>query len=282
MIKMKELNITPNMATELLKQNTGNFRQINQGRVLRYADDMRHERWMFSGDPIRFDIDGQLLDGQHRLKAIIASGTTQRMVLMEGLLNESALTMDKGQPRSVRSWLTHKGTKNAVNVSSIAKHVMMHRKNCWHVIAWGSAYSSDSEIIQFAEDHDDTLQSAFRIANHVGKKSGIGTTILGAIMHEAAYPETCESIELCQWFCESMERGIGLSKTDAVYHLRERLTVKHATQKESPFMVRTLSTIAWNRTAEQLPTKVLRYNLVGPQKSEPVMRIVNLSGFEVI
>lgn len=278
-IKIAEVLITKDVAEEYLRKNTGNFRTLNASRVRRYQMDMESGRWGFSGDPIRFDTNGILIDGQHRLHAIVKSNVSVMMVVITGLEPESAMTIDKGQPRGTQAWLRHSGMKNSNNISSIAKQCLMHRKNAWHVVAFGTAYCSDSEIIEFASKYETTLQAAYAMAATAGRVSGVTASLLAAIMHEAAYPNHAESIELCKWFCDGLRSGIGYSKSDAVYHLRERMMVKHSTQKESPYMIRMISTIAWNKTADGIPTKTLRFNPTGPHQTEPQTRIRNLSGF---
>src|SRR5262245_54107702 len=64
--------ITPDLAQELLRQNE-NIRSIKQPVAMKYTADMLLDRWPLTGEPLIFDRDGKLRNGQHRLTACIRS-----------------------------------------------------------------------------------------------------------------------------------------------------------------------------------------------------------------
>lgn len=62
---VKIVEVSPELASEWLKGNDFN-RKLSPTITSRYADEMKNNRWAFTGDSIKFDSDGTLLDGQHR------------------------------------------------------------------------------------------------------------------------------------------------------------------------------------------------------------------------
>ena len=62
----KTLDITPDMAAQMLERNTMN-RNISQLNVTRYANDMASGAWEQNGETIKIAEDGTILDGQHPL-----------------------------------------------------------------------------------------------------------------------------------------------------------------------------------------------------------------------
>jgi len=70
---MARIKIGPKKAAELLENNDHN-RKITQSRVSEYAKEMRNGMWMYNGETITRSVSGKLMDGQHRLLAVIASG----------------------------------------------------------------------------------------------------------------------------------------------------------------------------------------------------------------
>jgi hypothetical protein len=66
-ISSELVEITPAMAREWLEKNIENNRGVGAQVVDAYARDMLAGKWYIPGDPIRFDEDGNLIDGQHRL-----------------------------------------------------------------------------------------------------------------------------------------------------------------------------------------------------------------------
>ena len=73
------IEVTPEMATEWLKGNTKN-RPINEEKVAEYAEKMRLGEWRERHSvPIILQSDGRLINGQHRLYAIIRAGVAVRL-----------------------------------------------------------------------------------------------------------------------------------------------------------------------------------------------------------
>lgn len=94
-----DMAVTPQLAEEWLNQNTRN-RKLSSLLVTKYADQMKQGLWHYDAEPIRFDKDGNLIDGQHRLWAIVESGTTQRFLVVRGLDTRAFVTIDTGKVRS--------------------------------------------------------------------------------------------------------------------------------------------------------------------------------------
>ncbi len=92
--------ITPAKAQQWLNHNKGN-RKLRDGVVEKYAEDMRQGRWTRCPMPISFYADGEVADGQHRLWAIVESGTTQEFLVLRNLAREDGLNIDTGLSRGV-------------------------------------------------------------------------------------------------------------------------------------------------------------------------------------
>lgn len=68
-------NIGPDLAMQMLEKNEKN-RKINPYRITKLINDIKGGAWTISPTPISFSPDGTLLDGQHRLTAIVRAGAT--------------------------------------------------------------------------------------------------------------------------------------------------------------------------------------------------------------
>lgn len=93
-------NITPAIAQIYLDTQRVN-RTINKNRVKAYASQMRRGEWSVSNDAITFDIEGCLINGQHRLSALIEAGVTISMLVGRNYPLESQAIFDSGQARTV-------------------------------------------------------------------------------------------------------------------------------------------------------------------------------------
>lgn len=104
------IEVTPELARQWLKNNTAN-RDIDGNYVERYAGDMRAGNWAFNGETIKIADTRKILDGQHRLMAVVESGVTVRLLVIAGLPEETQETMDQGRPRSLGDVLQLRGEK---------------------------------------------------------------------------------------------------------------------------------------------------------------------------
>lgn len=89
-MNVRIVDITPELARELLSQLAPYQRRIDRKHVASLEADMRAGRWTPNGSPIRFDADGRLCDGQHRLAAAIAADITLRQCVVIGDLSVQA------------------------------------------------------------------------------------------------------------------------------------------------------------------------------------------------
>jgi hypothetical protein len=95
--------VTPEIAANWLAYNTSN-RQLRKSLVRDYAAQMKDGEWMVTHQQIAFTgnltLPGRLIDGQHRLSAVILSGVSVRMAVAFGVDEKTFTVTDRGAPRS--------------------------------------------------------------------------------------------------------------------------------------------------------------------------------------
>lgn len=95
-------DITPKRATEILATNHINNRSLSQSTINKYADMMQKGMWHVAGcEAIKLSSDGVLVDGQHRLTAIVQANRTITMLLITGVPKKVFSTLDTGKTRSL-------------------------------------------------------------------------------------------------------------------------------------------------------------------------------------
>lgn len=109
------LNITPEMALDMLCKNSSN-RKVRTDRVRYYAEQMKAGNWHLTGQGITFATDGTLLDGQHRLYAIVECEIPQTMLVVYDA--DKVATYDCGLKRTVVDQLQLAGEKFSNSVMS--------------------------------------------------------------------------------------------------------------------------------------------------------------------
>ena len=88
-MKLQVVKVTPEIAARWLKNN-GKNRSLSIAHVKRLAASMAAGRWSLNGQTISFDDQGRLLDGQHRLSAVVMSGVTVDMAIATDVIDERA------------------------------------------------------------------------------------------------------------------------------------------------------------------------------------------------
>jgi hypothetical protein len=90
--------ITPERAREYLGRNLNN-RRIRKPSVACLARAIRQDEWQLTHQGIAFNCDGSLIDGQHRLLAIIEANKAVPMYVTRGAPKDTVRVIDAGTIR---------------------------------------------------------------------------------------------------------------------------------------------------------------------------------------
>lgn len=99
---VEKILITPEMAKNLLEKNVTN-RRLAPATVKKYAYEMSSGSWMSTHQGIAIDESGQVIDGQHRLSAIVLSGVSilTTLSIYEGDVKTLMIPLDRGKMRTM-------------------------------------------------------------------------------------------------------------------------------------------------------------------------------------
>src|SRR4030095_5230551 len=89
-------SITPELALQWLESSNLHNRPVRQSVVMKYARDMATGNWHLTHQGISFTDDGILIDGQHRLWAVVESNHTIKMMVTRGMALETQNALDGG------------------------------------------------------------------------------------------------------------------------------------------------------------------------------------------
>ena len=93
------MKVTPEFASKALA-SIGRQRTLRSAIVRRHADNMLAGAWVTTHQGISFNSQGELIDGQHRLAAVVMSGVTLDMLVTFGLNIGYGAPMDVGIKRT--------------------------------------------------------------------------------------------------------------------------------------------------------------------------------------
>lgn len=118
--------IGPEKAKAALARQPRN-RKVNQKRVEKYKHDIETDNWS-PASMVIFDEDGNLVDGQHRLLAIVAAGKAAWLVVFYGLEKRFIPHIDTGRVRTAGDMLAF--LEGADGMTSLANKSTMIRIVC--------------------------------------------------------------------------------------------------------------------------------------------------------
>lgn len=116
-------HVTPELAQEWLRFNTHN-RRLDKRNAGHLRDAIMQREWYMNGEAIIFSDDGSLLNGQHRLWAIIMAGIGVDVLVVRGVCPAAFRTLDSGRVRRSGEVLALDGEKNSNKIAAAVQALL--------------------------------------------------------------------------------------------------------------------------------------------------------------
>lgn len=250
-------DITPTLAQKWLDTSNTHNRNLRPLRVADYARDMRTGQWVENGDALRFATDGTLLDGQHRLAAVVESGATVPMLVVSGLAPAAQDTVDDGVRRTLQDVLTLRGEQNASALGAVLRRAFL-----WEGYpdrqprGYAKVRPTNAEALDMLKRHPE-LRVAAGEANRIYSggvpmpKSALG------LAHWLTY--RLDESDAAEFFAR-LQFGDKLTRHDAIFQLRKRcFELRQKPGREADHVYFALIAKAWNFYRDGTPVEILSY-----------------------
>ena len=258
------LQVTPKQAAEWLENNNENNRNILVHVVDKYTRDMLAEptRWVYTGDPIQFDTEGNLLNGQHRLSAVVQSGKSQKFLIIEGLDRVAQDSMDANAVRTTGQQLQLHGIKNGPQTTAVIRLLLK-----WNTgsIARKASYST-AEVRDFLDENLSNINESMHWYYTIGGNIPLSRAAVGAFVFQLLElsqnnPEFTSQEDVMD-FLGKMESGADLDPGHPILTLRNTVLRQRQSKVHRNAVRDTYSLVrTWNAYASGE-----RYNkLLGPR-----------------
>lgn len=180
--------ITPKIAEKLLKRNKSN-RPLREMDVDNYADEINNDHWFVTNNGIGICEDGTLMDGQHRLNAIIKSGIAQEITVVRNIKAEAASIIDTGRKRRLEDFLAMGGYQN-YSVLSGAARLIYALNNGHKSLSQGTVRVSTKttihKILEFIKSEANLVKNVdYALRNYKGLIKNSTHPIVTGIFHIA-------------------------------------------------------------------------------------------------
>ncbi len=150
------MTITPELARRTLEKSTQLNRKINKRVVYRYAEDIKRDAWRLNGETIIFDADGNLLNGHHRLTAVVLAGKPIRSFVAHDVDRTAYTTIDTGRIRSAGDVFSMADIPNANTVSAALRLVCAYDQGMLYSI--NNAHITNERLKACLEENPEILE----------------------------------------------------------------------------------------------------------------------------
>lgn len=211
MLRTQLIEVTPPLAEKWLADHNEGNRPISKSVVKRYADDIKNGRWMLTHQGPAFDDSDRLIDGQHRLSAVIESGIPVPMYVTFGADPETFAVIDinyKRQPGHLVPGPYAKAKAAAARFLTAPPRLVY------------VANFHNRDAVRIATENMPYIEDAAALAYLVYKTAKINTAMHTAVLTLALQSERVAS-RVPEWV-EGLATGVGLDRTDPRLALRNR------------------------------------------------------------
>ena len=243
--------VDPVTAERWLSRNSRN-RKVRDAVVDQYARDMATGRWQVTGEAIKFASDGSLLDGQHRLSAVVKSGVTVQMFVVRGLHPQSQGAMDTGSKRTASDVLDIAGEQNTSLIAAMTRLALTVQ-----VGRLGSRWQpSHAEITVFLAENPEIRDFA-AFARGVARRTDCPPAVVAYTTWIFSKIDPAAAREF--WIAAAEK--VGLSPGDPVIALTNRFA--ESRRNKVPLSQRALLSViyrAWNSRRAGKPMRLIKVN----------------------
>lgn len=253
------VTVTPETARRWLEHNTRN-RRVDQTNVDMFVRLIRNGRWALTNDAIAFADDGTLLNGQHRLTAIVEAGSSCQVLVIRGMPADDQVHMDTGKKRSAGDHLAILGMRNYSNLAAISRVALLWQRDA--LVHESNHKVSPDEITQFIFDNPD-LVAAAEYAVHIRTHLETPVSVAGCAVWLLRHVDAQDA----DLFMDAWSSGAGLNEGSPILALTQRLReVRRNRRRVSRAEHLALILRAWNlwRDGKSVASLPLRARASGP------------------
>ena len=262
----KEL-ITPEIAKKLLEKNDIN-RRFKMPVVFRYANDMTSGKWKDdTAELIKISKNNNLLDGQHRMKAVTIANIPVFFWVAYNLEESVFDVLDTGSSRSSADTFKVAGIKNDSGMSSIISSYNI-LKHTYNRDVQKHNKSTNSELLTQYNLNPDFWQFVFKMSSswYEGFSKILPTSTIGAMFASFYHIHKEDAIDFMDQLCKGRD-----IKNPSIELLRKRLIQERLSNKKTTVSFRNALIIkVWNLYRKKEVVKVLKFDPEKEEFSKPI------------
>lgn len=239
--------ITPAIAKAILETRNECNRPISRNSVVAFAKQMKNGEWKLLTDAIAFDVDGNLINGQHRILAVVMSETTQRFHVFENQPKDNFSAYDTGKNRTAGDILSISGISTSASecksLSSMIKTILNYEglpnstntgsKNKLTVIASNANSKvtgiTNEIVLNYAKSNLPTLKASRDFAASLDLPGKLRVADIGGLHYLMSKVDPNKTSS----FFTALSSGANLAADSPILHLNKALRYSDSLEKSS-------------------------------------------------
>lgn len=174
---VKLVDVTPEQAKKMLTRSSFKNRSVSGAAVRKYARDMKNGNWdIMTPNLISVTESGDILDGQHRLRAVVLAGVTVPLWIANGV-DPRASIYDRGRSRSAKDILCFEGFDVTAKDVAVVRWLFRY--------CFSAEQITDSQIKKYLEKHCDEIRLASDLTHYRNNKSITKKAAIAASAYQA-------------------------------------------------------------------------------------------------
>lgn len=265
--------IDVDMAKTLLELNVphqsgvaGTNRPLKPRHVERLRKAILAGEWVCNNQAIGISADDVLIDGQHRLTALVKAGETDPDVTIESWViwncdPKSMMTVDIGAHKGATDFMGMLGIGNGSQIAAALRLVWVYDNVPYDYRAWKSTQFTPVHLEELTHKHRDLVENHY--AGH-----GVMRLITPSAVSAGLYlirRDRPDLVELLPRFLEPLKTGANLGKGSPILALRDwSLNAGKQQRRRDGVMMLVLFLRAFNHWVEDKKVQSLRWSDTEP------------------
>lgn len=208
-MRSKIQKISPKRAETMLETNTAN-RPLSKPVVRSFAEVMRRGDWRVTHQGIAFDTNGVLVDGQHRLAAIIEAELPVEMTVFTEVPPDTFDVLDTGKRRNAADALAIEGEKSTLILASMLRSVWLYENRSDASWSGRAAAVTNHQILETLNEHPG-IRDFVVVGERIAAETGMIKSAAGAASYLVEQANTTAGVQ--DWL-DRLVDGAGLGKAD--------------------------------------------------------------------
>jgi hypothetical protein len=264
------MEVWPEIAEQWLRECNTNNRPQSSRAVDLMVQDMERGEWLDSGQTITFSKDGTLINGQHRLAAIVRSKKSQPFDVIFGLDAAAFRGTDIGRTRTASDMAMMMGFKDYNVTAGVARLITIDEKHGIKVNGWDTC--TKQEVLDTLQAEYERIHTSLQRTRKYFKTKVASSRILIFCHYQFSHPNQFGRLAYClqqeglmetvdRFFSEALE-GLHLEKDNPAYHLHRKLAAiqRDQTEKIAEPMIGYFR-LAWLAFRDNRKPKLIRWDL---------------------